>query len=240
MATPKNLFTADDVLIKTGYYLLLLLLIAAFIAWGVIKAQPVEQAPSIDWRVIPVFVLAFIIPVVFLAAGYSIRSKEKQYFAVWNILERTLEVHIGDLVENTGLTRETIEKAIKEINRRGSAFFVYDRPSGWIVDGRLKSQTVAINTCPSCGHTMGYTLPLAVTKLPRCQYCRTELDATYVNRLKQEKIRFLLGTDSSSKPADTMPTFKGSGFNWAVFILLLVLFWPGALVYAYLKNGTKQ
>ena len=139
-------------------------------------------------------------------------------------------------MDNTGLRKQTIVKALEKINRQGKAFFIYDRTSGLIVDGRLKSQTVAIDTCPACEHTLGYTIPLVVSTLPRCKYCGTELDATHVNRLKQEKIRFITHSKPSWLPTDA-PAPKKGNFSWVVFIVLLVIFWPLALAYAFIKTG---
>lgn len=232
MTVKKNIFIADDMLIKTGYVLLCLAILTTLVALPLLDNVAVARGDmGSGIMALAVFVLA-IMPIAFLTAGYRIRAKEKKYLAVWNILEQTLEVSIDDLADNTGLSKETISKALHEINRRGTAFFIYDRPSGLIFDGRLKSQTIAINTCPACKNTLGYTIPLVVSKLPRCKYCGTDLDASHVNRLKQEKIRFIL----ASGPSDGTAQQRGN-FSWVVFVILLFVFWPLALGYALMKSG---
>lgn len=236
MPDKKNIFVADDILIKTGCVILFLTFLAGLIVWHLRLDIALFQYPGSAWIFILIAVIMGIMPVAFLTAGYRIRAIEKQYLAVWNILEKTLEVSIHDLVNNTGIDKETIIRALHEINRRGSAFFIYDRPSGLIFDGRLKSQTIAINTCPACEQTLGYTIPLVVSTLPRCKYCGTDLDATHINRLKQEKIRSIRASNPSSVPAGDPVQRRGS-FNWVVFVILLVVFWPLALGYAFMKSG---
>ncbi|MCG6892816.1 MAG: hypothetical protein LJE65_04365 [Desulfobacteraceae bacterium] len=235
MAVRRNIFVADDILIKTGYLLLFLALLAGLIIWPLIQSQ--EVSPT-DARI---FVLAFlalaVMVIAFLVAGYRIRSQEKKILAVLNILEKALEVSIGDLAENTGLKKETIVKAVHEINRRGMAYFIYDRATGWIYDGRLKSQTIAVNNCPACGHSIGYSIPLFITRLPRCSYCKSPIDVSYINRLKQEKIQSILMANPMPAQSEISNPSSKSGFNWAIFVILLLLFWPLALVYAYAKHG---
>ena len=204
--------------------------------WHFRRDLALGMDPGDTWAFILITVMLGIMPFAFLTAGYRIRTKEKKYHTVWNILEKTLEVSIGDLADNTGLRKETIVKALREINRRGSAFFIFDRSSGLIFDGRLKSQTIAINTCPACKHTLGYTIPLVVSKLPTCKYCGTDLDASHVNRLKQEKIRLILALNPSSGLMGESVQLQGD-FNWIVFVILLVVFWPLALGYAFMKSG---
>jgi len=236
MPDKRNIFVADDILIRTGYILLLLLLITGWVARQLVNSETTSLA-GIGSGVIALAGLALLtMPIAFLIAGYRIRAKEKKYLAVWNILENTLEVSINDLVNNTGLRKETITGALQEINRRGTSFFIYDQPSGLIFDGRLKSQTIAINTCPACEQTLGYTIPLVVSKLPRCKYCGTDLDATHINRLKQEKIRSIRASNPYSVSAGA-PLQRRGNFNWVVFVILLVVFWPLALGYALIKSG---
>ncbi|MGA1871525.1 MAG: hypothetical protein ACMUJM_23610 [bacterium] len=234
MAARKNIFVADDILIRTGYVLLFLAVVAGLIAWPSMKTGTVN--PEDTWIVLLVIFALIIMPIAFLAAGYFIRSQEKKIHAVWNILEKTLEASIDDLAENTGLQKNTIAKAVRLINRRGNAYFIYDRPSGLIFDGRLKSQTVSIKNCPTCGHSIGYTIPLIVTKLPCCSYCRSPLDVSHINRLKQERIESILALNSAPIANDAFDAPKSS-FNWELFVILLLLFWPAALVYAYAKSG---
>jgi len=199
MTVNKNIFVADDILIKTGYLFLVLTIFAGTIAWNLRHDLAAALTPWEAWLFILIAGILGIMPVTFLTAGYRIKNQEKTYLTIWNILENTLEVSIDDLANNTGIRKETILKALHEINRRGRVFFIFDRPSGLIFDGRLKSQTVAINTCPACKHTLGYTIPLVVSKLPICKYCGTDLDASHINRLKQEKIRSILASKASSE-----------------------------------------
>jgi hypothetical protein len=236
MTFKKNIFIADDILIKTGYILLIIIILAGLFVWQLVGHQKLEMDPGYNPIIMVVAFALSIMPIAFLIVGYGIRQKEKQYLIVWNILEKTLEVSINDLADNTGLHKETILKALKEINRRGCAFFIYDRHSMLIIDGRLKSQTVAINTCPACGQTLGYTIPLIVSKMPRCKYCGTELDASHVNNLKLEALKLISNSNHSGVSTDRTHR-PHSAFNWVVFFILLFVFWPFALVYAYMKNG---
>jgi len=236
MPVKKNIFVADDILIKTGYFILFLLIITLCVAWSLLST---ERESLSDMRIgimVPVGLVLLTMPIAFLIAGYRIRAKEKKYLTVWNILENTLEVSMNDLANNTGLKRETITSALQEINRRGTSFFIYDRTSGLIFDGRLKSQTISISTCPACKHTLGYTIPLVVSKLPRCKYCGTDIDASHLNRLKQEKIQFILESNPFYGPNGPAGR-QGKKFSWMVFLILLFVFWPLAIGYALVKSG---
>ncbi|CAB5124985.1 hypothetical protein D3OALGA1CA_2833 [Olavius algarvensis associated proteobacterium Delta 3] len=236
MPVKKNIFVADDILIKTGYFILFLLIITLCVAWSLLST---ERESLSDMRIgimVPVGLVLLTMPIAFLIAGYRIRAKEKKYLTVWNILENTLEVSMNDLANNTGLKRETITRALQEINQRGTSFFIYDRTSGLIFDGRLKSQTISISTCPACKHTLGYTIPLVVSKLPRCKYCGTDIDASHLNRLKQEKIQFILESNPFYGP-NGPDGRQGKKFSWMVFLILLFVFWPLAIGYALVKSG---
>jgi hypothetical protein len=241
MSIEKKIFIADDVLIKTGYVLIVIVMIAAVILWQFpadLKYLAVIGGIALGPLVPIVAAASILVPFVFLVSGYRIRAREKKIRTVWNILENMLEVSIDDLVENTGLEKETVMGALQKINHRGSAFFIYDRSTGLIFDGRLKSQTVAVDTCPACKLRLGYTIPLIVSKLPKCEYCGTELDATHINHLKQQKIQFITRSKQAPLLSEAPPRKKGN-FSWPIFILLLVVAWPLALAYAFIKTGGK-
>lgn len=231
MSKKKNIFIADDILIKTGFVILFLCLLPGTMLWNIIDISGFNLENRRLFTVASFFALSLAAALLFLVLGYRIRLKEKKFIAVWNILEKTLEVKVADLVFSGGVTRDQVIQTIRTINSRGLGYYVYDSIGDRIVDGRLKSQTIAINTCPSCGQSIGLTVSLDLSEVPVCRYCGSAVDVGYLNQLKEKKVELIY--KSESKPALT-----GQGdFNLAVFCLLLFFFWPGALIYAIMKNG---
>lgn len=83
-----------------------------------------------------------------------------------------------------------------------------------------------LNTCPNCGAVF-------TTSLDRCKYCNTP-NPNYVETGNKNKN---IQTTSNKSYAEQK---KEKKFNVLVFILLLICFWPAAIVYAIVASGDKK
>lgn len=164
--------------------------------------------------------------VLLLIIGYNFRSREKKIISIWNALENAGEARVADLSINLGLPREFILKHLKDINTQTSGAFTYDSRSDKIVNSRLLTEFLVMVDCVSCGTKINQKVSLDLSNPPRCSYCGTGVPADHLNKLKQEVILSL-----KSAPVQT-----GGDFNVAIFIALLVFFWPGAIIYVIKKK----
>jgi hypothetical protein len=227
-----NLYRIDDILIKIGWFFLIVFLIFAFVFLaGLAKNWPYGYSTR---RLVGT--IAFGIPAAgFLVAGQTIRRRERRAVAVWQKLEMAVEVSASDLEAATGYDRLTIAEALLLINRRGNAFYVWDRQTDMIVDGRLRKKTVLVESCPSCGSGINQAFPLAATEPPACPYCGKHLAAERWNGLKEKTLEKIGQDADRTKTAVTHPEI--TEFRMPTFLLLLFLFWPAALVYALRRNA---
>ena len=217
----KNIHWIDSVLIWSGS----IMLIALLICGGVASAAGGDM-----WVKFLVFG-GILGAVAALGTGIVIRRKENRMIVIWNILENTTEVSVQDLEWNTGFDRAFIEESIRIINTKGLGFFVWDRRSDTIVDGRLRTTMMTVTNCPSCGGQIDQKVPLDLSFVPRCAYCDRALSVDHLNQLKSKVI-------STIRPAAPSVAAKRSGgFRVSVFLFLLFIFWPLGIAYAVWKSG---
>jgi hypothetical protein len=138
-------------------------------------------------------------------------------------------VKVDDLVFSLGYNRDFILNSLQQINKQHSALYVYDSKSDKIIDGRLRKEyTISVN-CDSCGAKSEEKISLALSKSPQCQYCGSALQTPeHFEQLKKDVLR--------KSEQQQVAAGKG-GFNMGTFIVLLLLFWPGAIYYAVKKNS---
>jgi hypothetical protein len=161
-----------------------------------------------------------------LIVGYTYRGREKKIIAMWNAIERTGEARVGDLSLNLGLPREFILKHLKDINVQTQGAYSYDSRTDKIVNNRLLTEFLVLVDCVSCGNKINQKVSLDLSNPPRCNYCGTGVPADHLNKLKHE---VLLSIQATPAPAT-------SEFSVGIFILLLVLFWPAAVIYVIKKK----
>jgi hypothetical protein len=165
-----------------------------------------------------------------LIVGMAYRATERKIISVWDALDRSGEARVPALALSLGLTREFILKHLKDINAQHNTYYVWDSEMDKIADGKLMAEYMFVATCPSCGNSISQKIKLNFSSPPKCAYCGTSAAVTDLNRLKQDVMenRFVL-----------QPTENGA-FSVGVFILLLVIFWPAAFIYLFVKKSNAS
>jgi hypothetical protein len=165
---------------------------------------------------------------VMVAAGAFLHRQENRAVVMWNFLAEGVEVSVQDLCVSTSIDRDLIPATLALINAQPGAHYVWDRGSDAIVDGRLRNRFVVLERCGNCGAHVDARIPLDLTVSPVCQYCGADASREDINRLKRDA---LLAIRAEKIPGKAPP------FSPFAFIVLLLVFWPGALLYALWKAG---
>jgi hypothetical protein len=164
---------------------------------------------------------------ILLFIGYAYRSREKKIISVWNAIEHLGEARVADLSVMLGLPREFIIKHLKDINAQHQAVYSYDARNDKIVNSKLLTEFVVMVDCENCGNKINEKVALTLSNPPRCRYCGTGVSTDELNKLKQDVMRSM----------QFIPVQSGKGqFNVGVFVLLLIIFWPGAIAYVIIKK----
>ncbi|GMV39473.1 MAG: hypothetical protein AMXMBFR64_11890 [Myxococcales bacterium] len=219
MGVRENLFRQDDILIRVGWATCVL-----SVFWVLGSMEKPAAAPFA--------VLFALAPVGLLTLGYRVRAREKRCVAIWRILDRAKEVRVRDLLQSTGFSREDVAETLRAVNGRGLAWFVWDTDTDMIVDGRLRSEMVLVESCPSCGARVSQRVPLGASQSPVCSHCGAAFSSATLNELRLKALAELRNPPPG--PGAPAPA-GGRTFNPVVFMVLAVVFWPAAVVY-YVRN----
>ena len=233
-----NLYRIDDVLIKVGYVFLLLFILTGGTALSAMLKQP---SPDRSDTLFVATASLFIPAALFLMIGYHFRAKEQVAAAILHKMELAQEAPVADLMASTGYGRRTVEWALLLINRRGLGYYVLDRGSDRIIDGRLQKKMVLVDRCDRCGSGISRSFPASQEEPPKCPYCGTavaadrwkEMRRTVLEGIKDQDIRDSVQA-GAGQGAPAAPGAR-KDFSLPVFILLLFIFWPAAVVYAVAK-----
>ncbi|MDH5720734.1 MAG: hypothetical protein OEZ13_08990 [Spirochaetia bacterium] len=160
-----------------------------------------------------------------LCFGIYFRRIENKIIQIWNVLEKTKEVKVDQLAVSLGIARGFILENLSKINIQQNAYYVYDSNTDKIIDGKLKIHFTMSEECGSCGNINQKNVTLDLSETFACSYCGTQIKA---DKLNDHKLQILNNKEDNIEPP--------SKFNWGIFVLLLVFFWPGAIYYA-IKNS---
>lgn len=231
---PANLYRIDDVLLRAGATALLLVLLVAAGAVLADQAAAAERGRPADlgalsrhWRV---WIPAFLCPVALLGAGWALRRRERRILAIWSLLRQNALLSVPALVANSAFERSDVERAVRVLNTRGLGHYVWDTRSDTIQDGRLPASQRSIDKCESCGAAVSVQVPFAAREAPRCPYCHGPVCVDALDDRRWEALEAL------RDEARTRTGRAGAGsFSLGLFLVLLVCFWPAALLYAVHK-----
>ena len=230
----RSLYRIDDVLLRAaGATFLLALGAAALVVMAGLHAGPVDGRDpgraALARHALPLAIAA-LCPVGLLGAGIALRRRERRIAAIWDLLRQNAELGVPGLIANSDFEREDLERAVRFLNNRGLGHYVWDLESDTIQDGRLRSMQMHVEKCDVCGASVSLEIPIAFREVPRCPHCHDPVSIDLLAERRRETIRALREPHSPARgPGDA------GSFSFPLFLLLLFLFWPAALGYAWLK-----
>lgn len=234
----QNFYRMDDLLLRIGGVSLFLLLMAGGL--GILYAQTVAQDPShtpgYAYSLIGQY--AFLYLGIFACAlgtvrmGWKIRQREQRIGALWRLMQRSPEVHVPDLIANSDFTIADLDRGVKMLNTRGLGHYVWDRSANTIQDGRLRTMQVHVEKCEMCGSSIALEVPVGFTEIPICPYCN---DPVSVSALEERRHEMLQSLYPAPAPSDPQWQSFATQISIPTFALLLIAFWPAALVYVWYR-----
>jgi len=233
----RDLYRIDDVLLRAGCIATLLVALATAGVWvsGLAAGSAGGRADGLVAlaRHGPLLALAACCPAALLWTGFSWRRRERQIAAVWSLLRQNAVLSVPELLASSDFTRRDLERAVRFLNNRGLAHYIWDRKSDTIQDGRLESLHLAIDKCDACGGALALEIPVAAREIPRCPYCGDPVSLRSLEERRREAIEALrVASGPETRPAGGSGGSRRS-FSLGLFVLLLIAFWPAALLYAF-------
>lgn len=173
-------------------------------------------------------------PAFLLTAGFRMRGREKQIAAIWRLLEKNVELSVPSLLANSDFERRDLDRAVRFLNNRGLAHYVWNRSSDTILDARFQETVWHAEKCDACGAAIAIDVSVAAREIPRCPHCH---DAVVMESLEERRRELFdeLRVEEPDARERAARAGTSDAFSIAIFLLLLFTFWPAALVYAWLK-----
>jgi hypothetical protein len=231
----KNLYRVDDVLLRAGGIGLLLVLVvgvcAVLVALG--EADPDARGAIPSWvgDYGVAYFGALLCPLVALRIGFVIRRREERSAAIWRLLRRNAELSVANLVGNSDFDLADVERTVKLLNNRGLGHYVWDRRTGTIQDGRLRTIQLHVDKCEACGGSVSLEVPIGFSEAPACPYCG---DPVCVDALETRRHEAL----DELRVDEREPSWREGSkvpFSIPLFAVLMLTFWPAGLLYAWYK-----
>lgn len=220
----RNLYKIDDVLLRAGGFAaaLSVLIIAGLLS----TVDRAGLTPAVTLGLL----LAMACPIVLLVVGMHMRRKEKLLLELWRMIEARGQMSVDQLLSMTSLRRKQLGAAIRRINQFGNGLLLWDKRNHVVRDGRVKVHSLTHSQlCGSCGGSVNIEIRSSESHYA-CPYCGSGLDSELINPLLGE----LQQRQELARPAAQLASAK---IDLGVFVVLLVFFWPAAIVYAIHKNN---
>jgi len=166
---------------------------------------------------------------ILLIVGIVFRKKENKIISIWDALERTTEGKLRDLEVSLGISRAFILENLKHINAQQGAYYVYISAKDIIVDGKLIEEHVVSLSCSGCGNNINKKVSLAHLDDLACTYCGAAISVVELTKLRNN----IIEENEIAQAARS----NSSSFNFTLFSILLLLFWPAAIMY-YMSKKT--
>ena len=161
-----------------------------------------------------------------LPLGYFIRAKESRVIILWDILDTVTDVSLVELERSTGFKRHSVLEMLAVINAQPGAYYVHDLETDQIIDGRLRTEVIHVDTCANCGAPINERVSLALATSPACAHCGGPILDKRFNELKLSTLAKI----RSRRPSRHR-------FSLVIFVILLIVFWPAGVAYAIWKSG---
>lgn len=227
-----DLMRLDDVLIRNAKIFAAVVALAAAGAW----LWP-EEARVSRPALFAGLGFAALAPLAMALFGLALRARERRAVALMRLIDRHVELSARDLLQNSDFSAESLATAIRDLNSSGARHFVWDRSTGLIQDGRLRLSRFHFEDCAACGAKVALDVALHEASGARCPVCDAAVDARVIDDAKQTVMSEISArSESACAPASHPPR---GGFSLPIFLVLVVLFWPLALVYG-LRHWTPQ
>lgn len=225
-----NIYRSDDILLLTGKILTYILILPILVTAVNLSSDKTDISTA------AALAIMIITPSAFIISGRIIRREEEKILALLRILRENPEVYVQDILNSTDMTRDEIRKKIVLLNSRGFGFFIFEPESDSILNSRLRTRNMVIEKCPGCGSIINRKIPLNLSETLLCPYCNNPIDITYLNDEKKRIIDSIVNRE----PSHGLIHENQKGINIAVLILLVIFFWPGAIIYIIVRSKKFQ
>ncbi|HOP65393.1 MAG TPA: hypothetical protein PK358_10080 [Spirochaetota bacterium] len=228
-----DIYKIDNIMIKAGYIFLFFFITTAYSTFS-----DVSSGKPFDYESLPVLLFLGGGAAAMLSVGYYYRNVENRVNSILKILTIASEVSLTELQRSTCFSVKSIEDALVIINKKLPYYYVLDSNSGMISDGRLKTRLVRVESCSGCGRVINQDFPVSPDTVPVCPYCGAPFKIEKWNSLKREAISDIQKSDPL-RDDDIQHIVYPENFSWLLFIILLIFFWPAAIVY-YIHKSRKS
>jgi len=172
-------------------------------------------------------------PIGLLWAGLSLRSREKKIAAIWKLLRQNAELVASDLLANSDFARQDLERTVRFLNNRGLGHYVFDRQQDVIQDARLRDMHLHVEKCDACGGSVSLEVQVGSREAPSCPFCGDPVSVDLLEARRRDAIDELRA--EHRPPAEAVRGGSEIPFSIPVFLVLLMIFWPAAVGYAWLR-----
>lgn len=240
----QDLLRVDDVLLRTGWIGLLVVLAVSAIGllYALAEAAPGAEAVALGFlREYGAWIgLALLCPAAALRVGWAMRRRERRIAAIWRLLRRHVEISVPELLANSDLRAADVDRAVRLLNGRGLGFYVWDREAGVLQDGRLRSLVLHVEKCEQCGGAVSLDLPLGTRRVPACPYCGDPVAVEAFEARRQREIEALREERLEERKAQRALEGTRVPFSIPLFAVLLCVCWPAALAYLWWRYASAR
>jgi len=217
----RNIYKLDDYCLTISYILIIPLLFKAlgylpYLGFPVETIRPLSEKLSKDF----LFLAIFIISILFLQiVGRTVRKKEKVLQKLIDIIIDAKTITYNDLARATGLEISDLKRLVSDIEKHNGQ---YIETTGDSVGLKMGEKVEITNKCSTCGASSTHDVSIDTVSL-KCGYCGAPVEAGVINNAKEGVFR------RSQEKADMLKEPKK--LNMALVIFLIIVFWPGAVIY---------
>ncbi|MGQ7843299.1 hypothetical protein ACUNV4_02400 [Granulosicoccus sp. 3-233] len=172
-----------------------------------------------------------------LVFGLIVRHQEKTTLRLWALLQHTPDARLSTLLQQSGFTLQDIRRGVRSLNNAGIGHYILNEHADRLYDGRLNARMSLRHECAGCGATTELTVNLQEQDELACSYCLTPFQVDSINRMRHQQRQAIAGEIARHTSSRLMhlagqeSTRKAPRFSMSVLLVLMVLFWPGALFY---------
>ncbi len=225
----RNLTVIDDLLIAAGGIGLPLAASIAYAQWTAIGRL---QGGLI-------YLSLSLIPacIALLVFGLIVRHQEKTTLRLWALLQHTPDARLSTLLQQSRFTLEDVRRGTRSLNNAGIGHYILNEQADRLYDGRLNARMSLRHECTGCGATTELTVNLQEQDELACSYCLTPFRVESINQMRQQQRQAVAGEIARHTSARLMSlaghdnNLKAPTLSVRVLLLLMVVFWPGALFY---------